>query len=177
MKVDWRVLLVVNVLIIGTLVGLLFLFGEPGKTDYLFNDEWSLKLEGPNGENMTLTIEELSEMPSVDKEYFLYRGDSKESETAVFRGVSLHYLISDVLGGSSYTSVEVRAIDSYGTVLPRSDVEDHSDIIIAYLQNGETITGSKDGGSGPLRLIVPQFSEGDLNALKSVKFVTRITLS
>ena len=43
-------------------------------------------------------------------------------------------------------------------------------------KNGEYITRYENGGEGPLRLIIPQYFEGQFNGQLCVKFVTDIII-
>ena len=50
------------------------------------------------------------------------------------------------------------------------------EIIIAYAKDGQYLKGPKDGGNGALWLIIPQQFEGDLNALRCVKYVSQLII-
>ncbi len=154
----------------------LFIVGNPGqKLDYLFDNDWSLDVELKDDTVIRYNMTDLIELEFVERYYFLYRGgDDKEDQEGMFKGLSLKYFIQEILNVSDYEYVSVIAIDTYSMSVARTEIESDEDIIIAYIKGGEYLKGPKDGGNGPLRLIIPQQYEGDLNALRCVKFVSRL---
>jgi len=154
----------------------LFIVGNPGqKLDYLFDNEWSLDVELKDSTVISFNMTDLIELDHIERYYFLFRGgEDKENQEGIFRGVSLKYFINDILNVSDYEYVSVIAIDTYSMSVAKTEIESEEDIIIAYIKDGEYLKGPKDGGNGPLRLIIPQQFDGDLNALRCVKFVSRL---
>lgn len=80
---------------------------------------------------------------------------SHTSDNGVYNytGVKLSTLLEQAGVSSSATSVFVQASDGYGTTIPIQDAVNQN-TIIAYQKNGTSLTQLKDGGEGPLRLII-----------------------
>jgi DMSO/TMAO reductase YedYZ molybdopterin-dependent catalytic subunit len=80
---------------------------------------------------------------------------SHASDNGVFNytGVQLRALLEQANASANATSVFIQASDGYGTTIPIQDVMNQN-TIIAYQKNGSALSALKDGGEGPLRLII-----------------------
>jgi len=118
------------------------------------------------------TIEDLKKMPSVQKTVFL---KGSESSTNYYKGVEVLYLINQTQNHDNYTCVRAVASDRYSVNIDRAKLSEVG-VFVAYEMDNQTMSPSREGGYGPLRLIVPQKDGGDFNGQFSVKYLVRIEL-
>jgi DMSO/TMAO reductase YedYZ molybdopterin-dependent catalytic subunit len=81
---------------------------------------------------------------------------SHPTEKGVFTGVPLRTLI-DAANPSllrSATAIVTRATDGFVSVLAPSEVSQGDDVLLVYEKDGKGLGTSKDGGTGPFRIIV-----------------------
>lgn len=114
----------------------------------------SLVIKGDLENPLTLTIAQLETYPSVTLRVTL-TSSSRTQDNGVFNytGVSLNSLLSQAQINSNASSVFVQAQDGYGTTLTMQEAQSQN-TIIAYEKDGSNLTLLKDGGEGPLRLII-----------------------
>ncbi|MCW3984017.1 MAG: molybdopterin-dependent oxidoreductase [Candidatus Bathyarchaeota archaeon] len=70
-----------------------------------------------------------------------------------YTGVRLNDLLNLVEPYENATSIYIQASDGYGTTLSLQEARGEN-VIIAYLKDGQKLSLLKDGGEGPLRLII-----------------------
>ncbi|MFW9924189.1 MAG: molybdopterin-dependent oxidoreductase [Candidatus Thorarchaeota archaeon] len=158
----------VNLILIASIIALYFT---------VFNNntnEWSLTITGEVENDVVLSIDELVTLPNITRSYLL---QGNPTFTAEYTGVSLNYLITEIANITENVRVRVIAVDQYSyTFNFENDLVNNSEIIIAYLKNGEYIKSRSKGGEGPLRLIIPQRFEGEFNGQYCVKYVNTIEI-
>lgn len=69
--------------------------------------------------------------------------------------------------------VTVRASDGFTAMFLVSEVEDNSQVLLAYLKDGQPIQVEAQGGDGPIRLV----AGSDVYANRWVKFVVNIEVT
>ncbi|NPV60059.1 MAG: molybdopterin-dependent oxidoreductase [Actinobacteria bacterium] len=128
-------------------------------------------LHGTKGEDhIVVTYDEITSMPSVRVTYRSINNWRTVEETEV-KGIVLHTFLEQY--GIDTDSAEVRLIapDDYfwpavGSVLTLDDLKRANAQgllpLLAWEMNGETLQPEPDG-SGPLRLVMPQYDEGEIN--------------
>ncbi|MFW9924974.1 MAG: molybdopterin-dependent oxidoreductase [Candidatus Thorarchaeota archaeon] len=123
---------------------------------------WAIRISGKLiSTNFNISINELIAMP-YHKENYVIKGST--TETIEYKGVSLSYLLNNIINyNESAVQVNFVAFDEY--IIPYSieDLLANERIILAYERDGEYLEGPDVGGSGYLRLIVPQSSPEDYN--------------
>ncbi|MCL4429445.1 MAG: molybdopterin-dependent oxidoreductase [Candidatus Bathyarchaeota archaeon] len=114
----------------------------------------SLQLKGNVNSPKTLSLTELETMPSVTVQVTL-SSSSHQEDNGVFnyKGVRLNDLLNQAQTNSNATSVFIQASDGYGTTITLQEAQNQN-TIIAYQKDGAPLTVLKDGGEGPLRLII-----------------------
>jgi DMSO/TMAO reductase YedYZ molybdopterin-dependent catalytic subunit len=114
----------------------------------------ALQITGKVNTSTTLTLEQLKTYPAVTLQVTL-TSSGTPSGNGVFNytGVTLKDLLSHVQASANATSIYIQAQDGYGTTITIQDAQNQN-TIIAYQKDGAPLTALKDGGEGPLRLIV-----------------------
>ncbi|MBN1328094.1 MAG: molybdopterin-dependent oxidoreductase [Candidatus Heimdallarchaeota archaeon] len=168
-KKTLALILIVNIVLLSTVVTLYFTIWKPNRTGV----EGYLTISGDINSNIILNITQLEAMPKISQEYFI---QGNPNILANYTGVSVYYLITEI---ANYTnpnsSFKVKAIDNYQYVLTMNQINSTRDIIIAYMKDGEYLKSGSEGGTGPLRLIIPQSVE-EYNGQYCVKYVVLIEI-
>jgi DMSO/TMAO reductase YedYZ molybdopterin-dependent catalytic subunit len=101
------------------------------------------------------TLAQVKELPSVQAKKTI-RSSSHPSETGTFTGVPLRELLDDVDPAllKSASQVVTRATDGYVAALAADEVSTGSNVLLAYAKNGKGLGTSRDGGTGPFRIII-----------------------
>jgi DMSO/TMAO reductase YedYZ molybdopterin-dependent catalytic subunit len=133
----------------------------------------SLQIKGDATNPQTLTLAQLEAYPSVTLQVTL-TSSSRTQDNGDFQytGVRLSDLLSAANVNGNATSVFVQAQDGYGTTLTMQEAQSQN-TIIAYKKDGTALTQLKDGGEGPLRLIIGD----DQYAQRWVRGVAAIEIS
>jgi DMSO/TMAO reductase YedYZ molybdopterin-dependent catalytic subunit len=103
----------------------------------------------------TFTMAQVRALPSVSVGKTIL-SSSHPTEKGVFTGVPLRTLI-DAANPSllrSATAIVTRATDGFVSVLAPSEVSQGDDVLLVYEKDGKGLGTSKDGGTGPFRIIV-----------------------
>ena len=170
------IVVIVNIVLAASIVTLYFTVFNGSNN---LEEQWTLTITGDVEQDIVFvlndTINELALLPSITQDYTI-----QESGTSIFTaeytGISLYYLVAEIANISTNVDVVIRAIDQYSRTYNLNEIESIPDMIIAYLKDGQNIRSYYKGGTGPLRLIVPQEYEGDYNGQHCVKFVTEIEI-
>ena len=170
------IVVISNIILAATIVTLYFTVFNGNNN---LENQWTLTITGDIEQDIVFvlneTVNELTLLPSTTQDYII-----QESGTSIFTaeytGISLFYLVTEIANVTTNVDVVIRAIDQYSRTYNLDEIESTQDIIIAYLKNGRDIKSYYKGGTGPLRLIVPQEYEGDYNGQHCVKFVTEIEI-
>ena len=166
---------IISIILVGG--SIFILSGFQPRIEYLIDNEWRLEVILPNNTQIEYSIPELAELEYIEQYYLLFRGGGdKEDQEGVFKGVSIKYLLQEILGLQNYTSVSFQSIDSYAASMNEDEINSEEAIIIAYMKDERYLQGPMEGGDGPLRLIVPQRFEGDTNALRCVKYLNKLVV-
>ncbi len=146
----------------------LYIFTRPD-----ISEPGTLQIKGDVNIPLTLTIDQLEAYPSVTLQVSL-TSSSRTQDNGVFNytGVPLKDLLIQAQANSNATSVFVQAQDGYGTTLTIAEMQSQN-TLIAYQKDGSALTQLKDGGEGPLRLIIGD----DQYAQRWVRGVAAIEIS
>jgi DMSO/TMAO reductase YedYZ molybdopterin-dependent catalytic subunit len=133
----------------------------------------TLQIEGNVNAPATLTLEQLKTYPTVTLQVTLTSsGTPTDNGVFNYTGVTLKELLSHVQASANATSLYIQAQDGYGTSISIQDAQNQN-TIIAYQKDGAPLTALKDGGEGPLRLII----SSDQYAQRWVRGVVAIEVS
>jgi len=121
-----------------------------GRTPDIDGDTWTLTIEGRVDNETVLTLEDLRSMPSMEVKSTLKCVDGY-SGTAVWKGVSLGYVLDQAGLMNDADEVLFRASDGYHSSLTVEDAY-AEDVLLCYEMNGETLP--KNQGY-PLKVVVP----------------------
>ncbi len=133
---------------------------------------WSLTLRGMVGSEVSLTLDDLKQLPNVERTSTLtcisnpVGGDLIGN--SVWTGVMLGDLLEMAGVQDGASELILRAADNYSDSFPL-EAALREGTIVAYLQNGEPLT--RDHGF-PARVLVP-----GIYGMKNVKWVTEIELT
>ncbi|MEM3342436.1 MAG: molybdopterin-dependent oxidoreductase [Thermoplasmata archaeon] len=125
-----------------------------------------------SGKETNYTVEDLRKMPYVERTVFL---KGSEPGTFFYRGVEVIYLINQTENHAGFTYVRAVASDRYANQVEALRILNDG-VFVAYEIENKSMSSSKEGGYGPLRLIVPQKDENDFNGMLSVKFLVRLEI-
>ncbi len=116
--------------------------------------EGTLQIKGQVTNPANISLSQLQAFAATTVQVTL-SSSSHTSDNGVYNytGVKLSTLLEQAGVSSNATSVFVQASDGYGTTIPIQGAMNQN-TIIAYQKNGEPLTQLKDGGEGPLRLII-----------------------
>lgn len=113
-------------------------------------DTWTLTIEGFVDNTTLLTLEEIRAMPSHEITATLKCVDGY-SDTAVWKGVRLGYVLDLVGVQGSADEVVFYASDGYDSSLTLEDAY-QDDVLLCYEMNGETLPANQ---GYPLKVVVP----------------------
>jgi DMSO/TMAO reductase YedYZ molybdopterin-dependent catalytic subunit len=116
--------------------------------------EGTLQITGKVSNPMNITFSQLQTYTPLTLQVTL-SSSSQPSENGAFNytGILLSTLLQKVGVSANATSVYIQASDGYGTTLSMQDAMNQK-TIIAYQKDGASLTALKNGGEGPLRLII-----------------------
>ena len=103
----------------------------------------------------TFTMAQVRAWPSVSVSKTIL-SSSHPTERGVFTGVPLRTLIdaADPTLLRSASAIVTRATDGFVSVLDPGEVAHGDDVLLVYAKGGKSLGTSKDGGTGPFRIIV-----------------------
>ncbi|MCW3999126.1 MAG: molybdopterin-dependent oxidoreductase [Candidatus Bathyarchaeota archaeon] len=114
----------------------------------------SLQIKGDVADPQTLSLLELEAYPEVTLQVTLTSSSrTQDNGNFSYTGVRLVDLLSEAQINGNATSIFIQAQDGYGTTLTMQEAQSQN-TIIAYQKDGSALTQLKDGGEGPLRLII-----------------------
>ncbi len=133
----------------------------------------TLQITGKVNTPATFTLEQLKTYPAVTLQVML-TSSGTPSGNGVFNytGVTLKDLLSHAQASANATSIYIQSQDGYGTTIPIQDAQNQN-TIIAYQKDSAPLTALKDGGEGPLRLII----SNDQYAQRWVRGVVAVEVS
>jgi DMSO/TMAO reductase YedYZ molybdopterin-dependent catalytic subunit len=114
----------------------------------------TIQIRGNVGNPSTITLSELKNYTPLTLQVTL-SSSSRPSDNGVFNytGTPLKTLLEQAQVSANATSVYIQALDGYGTTIPIQDAM-NPDTILAYQKDGAPLTALKDGGEGPVRLVI-----------------------
>jgi DMSO/TMAO reductase YedYZ molybdopterin-dependent catalytic subunit len=114
----------------------------------------TLQIKGTVDNPVTLTLAQLEAYPSVTLQVTIssssHRADNGDFN---YTGVRLSDLLNQAQINTNASSVYVQASDGYGTTITLQEAQSQN-TLVAYKKDGHPLTSLKDGGEGPLRLII-----------------------
>jgi DMSO/TMAO reductase YedYZ molybdopterin-dependent catalytic subunit len=133
----------------------------------------TLQIKGNVGNPLNLTFAEIESLPQVTVQNTLVSsGSPKENGVFNYTGVLLKDLLNLAQASGNASSLYVQASDAYGTTLTLKDAQNNS-TLLAYAKDDAPLSDLKNGGEGPLRLVIG----GDKYAQRWVKGVVSITVT
>jgi DMSO/TMAO reductase YedYZ molybdopterin-dependent catalytic subunit len=168
MKKSTKIALSIFILLIIVAVPLYY-FTRPDSTQ----PADTLQVKGNVNNPIALTFSQLQTLPAVTLQVTV-SSSSHQEDNGVFNytGVPLKELLNQAQVNSNSTSIFVQAQDGYGTTITMQEAQSQN-TFVAYQKNGQALTLLKDGGEGPLRLIVG----GDLYAQRWVRGVAILNVN
>lgn len=119
----------------------------------------------------TFSYQDITEMKSVEVEKEILSAKHAD-EAGTFRGVPLEDILNradpDLM--KKYTKFISRAGDSYSSALSSEDLEQAANVLVVYEKDGKKLQPFKDGGTGPMRLIIMSDTFGN----RSTKYLIGI---
>jgi DMSO/TMAO reductase YedYZ molybdopterin-dependent catalytic subunit len=119
------------------------------------------------------TMAQVQRLPSVRVRKTIH-SSSHPTETGTFTGVLLRTLIdaADSALLHSATQIVTRGSDGFVSVLDPSEVSKGDHVLLAYAEDGRSLGTSRNGGTGPFRIIVVTDTWGN----RDTKWVNEIQI-
>lgn len=116
--------------------------------------EGTLQITGKVDNSLTVDLDQLPNYGSLSIQVEL-SSSSQPSDNGIFNytGVPLKNLLEQAGTSMNASSVYIQSIDGYGTTLSLQEAY-NPDTLLAYQKDNKPLTALKDGGEGPVRLIV-----------------------
>ncbi len=148
MKKSTKIALAILIVLVAAAVPLYFL-SRPASVP-----QGTLQITGQVSNPMNITLSQLQTYTPVTLQVTL-TSSSQPSGNGVFNytGVPVSTLLQKAGVSANATSVYVQASDGYGTTLSMQDAMNRK-TIIAYEKDDASLAALKNGGEGPLRLII-----------------------
>lgn len=141
-------LLVFFILIVAAIP--LYIYTRPDAT----HPDVSIQVKGKVGNPFNLTLAQLQTYTPTTLQVTLSSSSHTEDNGEFkYTGALLKDLLTQAQVNSNATLVFIQASDGYGTTLTIQETQNQN-TIIAYQKEGATLSLLKDGGEGPLRLII-----------------------
>jgi DMSO/TMAO reductase YedYZ molybdopterin-dependent catalytic subunit len=116
--------------------------------------DWDLKISGAVGNPLTLSYNELTEMPQTELSEILMEKSMGEDEVTSWSGVALSEIFERAEVDPDYGSVTATAADGYAIEISKDELQG---AIVALKRGGEWITDMpEEEGKGPIRLVCPE---------------------
>ncbi len=149
MKRSTTIALSIFILLIALAIPLYY-FTRPDNTQ----PNGSLQVEGNVNKPVSFTLDQLQSLSSVTLQATV-SSSSHTEDNGVFNytGVPLKDLLSEAQISGNATTIYIQASDGYGTTITLQEAQNQN-TFIAYQKDGQLLTKLKDGGEGPLRLII-----------------------
>ncbi len=135
--------------------------------------EGSIQIKGAVSNPRSFTYSQLKTFSPVTVQVTL-TSSSNPADNGVFNytGVPLKILLEQAQASANAISVYVQAADGYGTTISIEDAMNQN-TIIAYARDGSPLTDLKNGGEGPLRLIIgdDQYAQRWIKGVASIEII------
>ena len=137
------------------------------------NQPGTIEITGNVNKPMNITLSQIkSDNALTIRATLTSSGNPSENGVYNYTGVLLSTLLKQAQAATNATSVYIQASDGYGETISMQDAMNQS-TLIAYAKDGSPLTPLKNGGEGPLRLIIGT----DQYAQRWVKGVAAIKVS
>jgi DMSO/TMAO reductase YedYZ molybdopterin-dependent catalytic subunit len=136
--------------------------------------DWNVTITGNINTPQTLSLSQIESLPATTINATLKSsGHPEDNGDYQFTGVTLWSLLQQAEIKADASMVTVRASDGFTAMFLVSEVEDNSQVLLAYLKDGQPIQVEAQGGDGPIRLV----AGSDVYANRWVKFVVNIEVT
>ena len=133
------------------IVSLLLLVSLVGCGGGAPDSDWTLQVTGAVGTPLSVSYQELVDMPQTELSDILMERSEGEDTTGSWSGVALSSLMEQSGAPADYASITAVAADGYAIEIPREELEG---AIVALKEEGEWIAEA-DPDHGPIRLVCP----------------------
>jgi DMSO/TMAO reductase YedYZ molybdopterin-dependent catalytic subunit len=165
MKKMAKIVIVVFVLLIVAVVPLYY-YSHPTNTQ-----ENTIQVIGNVDNPLNLTLSQLETITSVTIQATLTSsGSPQDNGVFNYTGVTLKAVLGLVQASDNATAVYIQASDGYGTTITIQDAMNQN-TIIAYAKDGSPLNDLKNGGEGPVRLVIgdDQYSQRWVKGVISIE--------
>ncbi len=148
MKKSTKLTLILFLLLVASAIPLyIYTHPENAKAD-------SITISGNLAHPLTIELNQIQNQPQLTLQVTL-SSSSKPTENGVFTytGVPLKDLLAQANIAANASSVYIQAVDGYGISISIQDAT-KSNTILAYKKDNQLLTSLRDGGEGPIRLII-----------------------
>jgi DMSO/TMAO reductase YedYZ molybdopterin-dependent catalytic subunit len=116
--------------------------------------DWDLKISGAVGNPLTLSYNELTDMPQTELNEVLMEKSMGEDEVTSWSGVALSEIFERAEVDPDYVSATATAADGYAIEISKDELQG---AIVALKRGGEWITDiPEEEGKDPIRLVCPE---------------------
>jgi DMSO/TMAO reductase YedYZ molybdopterin-dependent catalytic subunit len=116
------------------------------------NVDWELQVSGDVASPLTLSYEDLTEMPQVELNDILMERSTGENVVTNWSGVSVAEILREAGAPEVYTSVTAFAADGYAIEITSDELAE----AIVALKDGREWIADATPDKGPIRLVCPQ---------------------
>jgi DMSO/TMAO reductase YedYZ molybdopterin-dependent catalytic subunit len=113
--------------------------------------DWTLQVTGDVGTPLSVSYQELVDMPQTELSDILMERSEGEDTTGSWSGVALSHLMEQAGAPAEYASITAVAADGYAIEIPREELEG---AIVALQEEGDWIAEA-DPDHGPIRMVCP----------------------
>ncbi|MCW4030682.1 MAG: molybdopterin-dependent oxidoreductase [Candidatus Bathyarchaeota archaeon] len=136
--------------------------------------DWNVSITGNVNSPQTLSLSQIEALPATTINATLRSsGHPEDNGDYQFTGVTLWSLLQQAEIKAGASMVTVRASDGFSALFLVSEVEGNSQVLLAYLKDGQPIQVEAQGGDGPVRLV----AGSDVYANRWVKFAVGIEVT
>lgn len=115
------------------------------------DENWTLQVTGAVGTPLSVSYQELVEMPQTEINDILMERSEGEDTTGSWSGVALNSLLEQAGAPADYASITAVAADGYAIEIAREELEG---AIVALKEEGKWIA-TADPDHGPIRMVCP----------------------
>lgn len=165
MKKSTKLTLILFLLLVGSAIPLyIYTHRENVKAD-------AITISGNLAHPLTIDLNQLQNQPQLTLQVTL-SSSSKPAENGVFTytGVPLKDLLDQANISANASSVYIQSVDGYGISISIYDAT-KSNTILACKKDNQVLTSLKDGGEGPIRLIIgdDEFAQRWIRGVSSIE--------
>ena len=122
----------------------------------------SLKITKDNVVLHSFTLDEIKKLPAVEV-YKTIKSGSKPDENGNFKGAELSELLNSVDKSILANSKQIlaKADDGFISAFSLDEIKKQGNVLVVYEKDNKPLADKKDGGAGPLRIIVTDDTFGN----------------